>query len=452
VRREITQGSILKNLVSLSWPIVLAMAMHTSYNLVDIFWVGKLGPTPIAAVSLAGVAFFIVLAIAQTLGSGTVALVARAYGARKYAQAGQVVGQSLTLTALVALAISATGTAFSPHIMALLGGRGEVLILGSQYLRIAFVGFFFHLLGFNINYAFRGTGDMITPMLIMLVATVLNIVLDPLLILGIGFFPRLGVEGAALATLIAKFCGFLIAWFFLIRGRAGLKLPIRYSFRLESTMVKTLLGIGIPVGISYGLMTLSWMAIFRIVASFGPHVLAALGISMRVVQMASLPIVGIGIATTTLVGQNLGATKKKRALRTAVEAMAFSTVVMVLAGLLFFSQAGNLIGVFSSSEGVIAEGARLLRIVCLYLVFVGLTITMAGVFRGSGDTRPPMFAGLIKLILLILLALVFSRLLSTGVKGVWWAMVFSYGLETLILWLWFRKGKWQEKRIEIIDR
>lgn len=451
MHREITEGSILRNLAALSWPIVLAMAMQTSYNLVDIFWVGKLGPTAIAAVSLAGVVFFIILAIGQTLGSGTVALVAQSFGAKNYEKAVYVVRQSLLLAVMVALGISVLGVALSPGIIKLLGGKDEVFALGSQYLRIVFVGFFFQLLAFNINYAFRGTGDMKTPMLIMLTATVLNIILDPLLILGIGFFPRLEVEGAALATVIAKSCSFLLAFGFLLKGRSGLKFLLKGSMRLEGAIVKILFSIGIPVGISYGLMALSGMAVFRLVAGFGPPPLAALGIGLRIFQMASLPVVGIGIATTTLIGQNLGARKMGRAGKTAVESMLFSGTIMALASIVFFFQAGNLIRVFSSSQAVIEEGVRLLRIVSLYLVFVGLTTSMAGVFRGSGDTKPPMFAGLIKLILLVALAYSFSRGLSMGVMGIWWSMVLSYGLETLILSIWFRRGGWKRKRIEIIS-
>ena len=451
MHREITQGSIIRSLTLLSWPVVVAMALHTSYSLVDIFWVGKLGATPVAAVSLAAVAFYIILAVAQTLGAGTIALVARAYGAKDYFKAAHVVRQSLALTTLVALGISAVGVFLSRNFVALLGGEGEVLVLGSQYLRIAFIGFFFHLLGFNINYAFRGTGDMVTPMFIMLVATGLNMILDPLLILGVSFFPRLGVQGAALATLIAKFFGFLIACGFLVRGRAGLKLHLRERFRLGGSVVRTLLSIGLPVGVSYGLMTLSWMAIFRSVARFGPQAQAALGIGVRVLQLAGLPVVGIGIATTTMVGQNLGARRPDRAEQAAHEAIAFSTLIMALAGVLFFFQAEGLIRIFSSDEAVIAEGIRLLRIASLHLVFVGLSMTIAGVFRGSGDTKPPMYAGLIKLVLLVYMASLLSGSPAMGIKGVWWAIVISYGVESFILALWFRRGTWKEKRIEILN-
>lgn len=427
------------------------MAMHTSYNLADIFWVGRLGPSAIASVALAGNVFFVILAVAQTIGAGTIALVARSFGSKNYGKAEDIVRQSLSLTTIVALVISVFGVPFSPAIIRLLGGKGEVFVMGSQYLRIMFVGYFFHLLIFNMNYAFRGAGDMITPMIIMFVSTVLNIILDPFLILGIGIFPRLGVSGAALATVIVKLCSLLIASGFLYRGRSGLKLRLRESLQLEGAMVKTILDIGIPVGISYGLMALSSMAVFRIVADLSQDAVAALGISVRILQISGLLVVGIGIATTTLIGQNLGARKRERAQRTALKSMLFSGVLMACASLLFFAQAEYLIKKFSSDPIVIIEGVQVLRIVALRLVFVGLTMSMVGVFRGAGDTKPPMFAGLIKLILLVSLALLLSKNLSMGVKGVWWAMVISHGLETSILGFWFRKGRWKEKRIDILN-
>ncbi len=451
MQKQITEGSILKNLAFLSWPVVLAMVMHTGYNLVDIYWVGKLGPTSTAAVALAGIAFFIILAIGQTIGSGTVALVARSYGAGNTAQATHIVRQSLILSALVALVVCGLGFFYAPGLIRLLGGEGEVFTLGSQYLKIAFVGFFFQLLTFNINYAFRGTGDMITPMVIMLAATLLNIVLDPLLILGYGFFPRLEVAGAAYATVIAKSFSFVVALLFLLGGRSGLRLPDERGLRLEGPVVKTLLGIGLPVGISYGLMTASWMMIFRVVAHFGPHVLAALGIGMRVVQMAGLPIVGIGIATTTLIGQNLGAMKKDRAQKIAVRSMLLSLVLMIAATLFFFFKAEALIQLFSDDPSVIEEGTLLLKTVSGYLVLTGLTLSMAGVFRGSGDTKPPMFGGLIRLALLLSLAPLLSRVPQLGVQGVWFSMVISFGMETLFLGSWFRKGRWRDKRIELLE-
>jgi len=425
--------------------------MQTSYNIVDIFWVGKLGATAIAAVSLAGTVFYVILAVGQMIGSGTVALVAQSFGAKLIDQANNIVKQSLLLASIIALFVSIMGFIFAGQIMTLLGGRGEVLILSTNYLKVVFIGFFFQLLSFSINYGFRGAGDMKTPMMIMLVATILNIILDPLLILGVGFFPRLEVQGAAIATTIAKCVSFIVGFIILVKGKSGIKLKILEEWKLEIRVVKTILSVGIPVGISYSLMAFSGMAVFRIVAFFSENAIAALGIGIRILQMASLPVVSIGIATTTIVGQSLGARDIKKASQIGVTAMGFSTAIMVFFGIVFIANANALVSIFTNNISVINYGVQFMKIVSLYLVFVGITISLTGVFRGAGDTLPAMFAGLVKLGLLIILALLFSQELGMGVTGVWWALFVSYGIETLIIAVWYAAGRWRRRGLELLD-
>lgn len=425
--------------------------MQTSYNIVDIFWVGKLGATAIAAVSLAGTIFYVILAVGQVIGSGTVALVAQSFGAQLRDEANNVVRQSLVLASAIALFVCIIGFLFSHQIMMLLGGRGEVLMLSTNYLRIVFIGFLFQILSFSINYAFRGAGDMKTPMLIMLVATTLNIILDPLLILGIGFFPRLEVQGAAIATAIAKCASFVVGFIILARGKSGIQLRFLDHWRFEVRVVKTILGVGIPVGISYGLMALSGMAVFRIVALFSEYALAALGIGLRILQLASLPVVSIGIATTTMVGQSFGARDDKRAVQIGAIATAFSTAIMILCGIVFITNARSLVTIFTDNMQVLQYGTQFLKIVSLYLVFVGITTSLTGVFRGAGDTLPPMFAGLLKVFLLIIVALFFSRTLEMGVIGIWWAMFISYGIEMVTVAAWYATGRWRKRGLALLS-
>ncbi|GAI50728.1 unnamed protein product, partial [marine sediment metagenome] len=246
-------------------------------------------------------------------------------------------------------------------------------------------------------------GDMKTPMKIMLVATIINIILDPLLIFGIGFFPRLEVQGAAIATVIAKCVSFLFGFIILIKGKSGIKLKIFKKWHLEAKIIKTILSVGIPVGISYGLMAFSSMAVFRIVSSFSEYALAALGIGIRILQLASLPVVSIGIATTTLIGQSLGARNLKKTMQIGHVSILFSTVIMVFFGIVFIANAKLLFSIFTQNYQVINYGIQFIQIVSLYLVFVGIIMSLTGVFRGAGDTLPPMFAGLFKLALFIIL-------------------------------------------------
>ncbi|MCK4756378.1 MATE family efflux transporter [candidate division WOR-3 bacterium] len=443
--------NIFKQLTILSWPIILAFSMQVGYNIVDIFWVGKLGATAIAAVSLAGNVFFIILAVGQILGSGTIALVAQFYGAKQIDNANNIIRQSLLLVSIIALPVCISGFIFAKQIMSLLGGQADVLIISTSYLRIIFIGFFFQLISFTINYAFRGIGDMKTPMKIMLVATIINLILDPLLIFGLGFFPRLEVQGAAIATVIAKCASFLFGFIILIRGRSGIKLNIFKKWYLKTKVVKTILSVGIPVGISYGLMAFSNMAVFRIVSSFSEYALAALGIGIRILQLASLPVVSIGIATTTLAGQSLGARDIKKTMQIGNISMLFSTAITIFFGIIFVTNAKFLVSIFTQNPQVINYGLQFMQIVSLYLVFIGITMSLTGVFRGAGDTLPPMFAGLFKLALLIALAILFSQNLGMGITGVWWAIFISYSIETIIITIWYASGKWHKKGLGLLD-
>lgn len=443
-------GSVLRQLIALAWPIVLAFLMQTSYNVVDIFWVGKLGATAIAAVSLAGNFFYIILALGQVIGSGTVALVAHSFGAGLIDRANSVTRQSLALAFVIAFLIGTSGFLFSRQIMLFLGGRDAVLALSTGYLRIVSIGFFFQLLSFSINYAFRGVGDMKIPMLIMLIATAINLILDPLLILGIGFFPPLGVQGAAIATTIAQCASFAVGFVMIVRGRSGMKLSVSLPWYPEWNIVKKIFSIGIPVGISYGLMATSIMAVFGIVAGFSQYALAALGIGTRIFQFASLPVVGISVATTTLVGQSLGARDSKGASRVGNTALRLSITVMVLFIVLFLISARSILTLFTQDTETIRYGIQFIHIVAFYLIFVGISTSLTGVYRGAGYTVPPMIAGITKVILLYGLAIIVARTLQMGVIGVWWVMLVAYGIESVVITLWYRKGTWRKKGLELL--
>jgi putative MATE family efflux protein len=288
-------------------------------------------------------------------------------------------------------------------------------------------------------------------MIVMIIATAVNLILDPLLILGIGFFPRLEVQGAAIATTIAKGMSFLVGFIILLKGRSGIKLNITSRWHLEAGVVKKIFTVGIPIGISYGLMATSIMVVFSIVAAFSKHALAALGIGTRIFQFASLPVVGISIATTTLIGQYLGARDPQRAGATSKTALTMSISIMILCSLLFMIFAGPMINLFTGDNLVIEEGIHFMRIVAVYLLFVGISTSLTGVFRGAGYTLPPMFAGLLKVGLLYALAIILARTMHLGVTGVWWAMIIAYAIESLIIFLWYKQGGWRKKGMKLLD-
>jgi Na+-driven multidrug efflux pump len=198
-------------------------------------------------------------------------------------------------------------------------------------------------------------------------------------------------------------------------------------------------------------MAMSAMVVFGIVAGFSDHALAALGIGTRIFQFAGLPVVGIGIATTTLVGQRLGAQDTRGATHAGNAALTLSSIIMISFTILFLIVARPLVAIFTDSTATITYGVQFISIVSFYLIFTGISISLIGVFRGAGYTLPPMFAGLFKVALLYILAIVFARNLQLGVAGVWWTMIIAYGIETLIMLTWYRRGSWRKRGLELLD-
>ena len=446
---DIVEGPLLGQLLRLSWPISLAMILQTGHNLIDIFWVARLNPESIAAVSLAGNVFFIILALSQMLGVGTLAMMARFFSRKEHDKVRHVFVQGILLALTVALLTLIAGVALSHHIIRLLGGTGTIHQLGTIYLRIIFVGFFFLLLANAINFSFRAVGDMKLLMRIMLTTVAVNMILDPLLILGVGFFPRLEVAGAAWATTIAKFAGFLYACISIAGDRSPVKIGWNRNVRPDSATMKLILLIGVPVGISFCIMAFNNMLLFRLVAEIDDYALAALGIGVRIIQLASLPVVGIGVAATTIVGQSLGAGKVRRAHLCGVSGASLGAGITILFGVIFFVFSGRLIALFSSQEDVIAYGGVLLKFLAVAQILGGQSIVMMGVFRGAGETSVLVLAGMMRLLALYALAVVLSRNPAMGIYGIWFAIPLAAVVEAALLWAFFAKGQWKKKKIDI---
>jgi len=446
--RDLTEGNLFKHLLLLSVPAALAMVLQSSNGLIDIYWVGKLGPEPIAAVSLVWILFSVVLAVSHTLGTGTVVLVAQAFGKKEYRKAEYFSRESLLLTFLTAFTFSFLSFIFAQKIVNALGGREKVLLLGTEYFRILSIAYFFQLLTFNIVFSLRGRGDMTTPMVILFIASLLNIVLDPLLIFGVGFFPRLEIRGASLATLIAQLSAFLYAfWVFQKRRKFKEDDPIQIGFHMDPALIKTLLIIGLPVGLQFGMVGGVRMVVLRLSAEFGTEVLAAAGIGFRILLMAVLPVVAIGISATTLVGQNLGARKLDRTKRCGIQSILLASFVMGLLAIGIALLAGPMMDLFTKDPKVVEIGVGFLRIVSVSLLFIGAAIAANGVFRGAGETILPMVFSLMKLLLLIPLSYILVTGFHLGVKGLWWAMVVVYVLEAGLNGVWFSLGRWKKRKI-----
>jgi len=289
---------------------------------------------------------------------------------------------------------------------------------------------------------------MKTPMIGMVLATLLNIILDPLLIFGIGPFPELGIDGAALATVISRLFAVIVMMYYLFSTKTKISIKPR-NFKYKKFYIKEILRVGIPSSINQSMMSVGIMALTRIVAYFGPIAIAAYGIGFRLESLVILPVLGIATAVITIVGQNVGAKKYERAEKTTFTAAKLSFIFVFFIALFMFSFPEMLFSIFTNDPLLIEYGVGFLRIISPAYLFVSVAIIIASAFQGAGDATPALIMTAIRLfIFAIPFALIFAFVLDFGLNGVWIGTVISSILSTIISFIWFKMGTWKKARID----
>lgn len=445
--RDFTAGSITKSLFILAIPMILSNLFQTAFNLVDMAWVGRLGAEALAAVSMSGAILMILMFVMIGIGIGTTAMVARFVGARKYPEAENIAMQSLIMGFFGSVIFAAIGYFLSPWMLGVLGAEPAVVSLGTGYLQITFLGIIVIFYMFLIAAILQGAGDAATPMLILGFSVLINIVLDPLLIFGVGFFPRMGVNGAALASVIAEAVGSLVALEVLLHGRSRVHVRLN-DFRIDLGGMWRILKIGIPASVQMSLRGLMGVVLVAIVAGFGTNAIAAYGVGLRLSMLAMMPGFALGAAAGTMVGHNLGAQKPERAVASAWTAVGYYAVFMLLASVFFFFLAPQLMTVFNRQPEVVSVGADFLRIIAVSNLFVAVGMILGRAISGSGDTVPTMLFTFISLwIVQVPLAFYLSRLPALGVRGVWFAVLAAQVMLALLNTAWFQLGRWKMKKV-----
>lgn len=443
----ITRGPLLRALAVLSAPMLVSALLQNLQSVINLFWVGRLGPGAVAAVAMGGTILMVLFPMLMGMSLGTVALVARAMGAERPEEASAAAGQSLFLALVTGIIFGLIGWVFTPHLFALLGAAPDVLPAGYAYLRISLLGSLTSFVLFTGNAALQGAGDTLTPMLVMAVANLLNVVLDPLLIFGLGPLPPLGVSGAALATVLAQAVAAAIAVRMLLSGRVSIHVRLRQLLP-ELGLSWRILRIGIPGSGQMLSRSLMSLVLMRVVAGAGTLAVAAYGTGMRFHMITLMPAFALGGAAATMVGQNLGAGNPGRARRAAWVAAGVDMGLMLVAAAFFALFAGPLIRVFNRDPGVIAIGAEYLRTVSPFYVFAALAIVLGRALNGAGDSMAPMILTVLSLWgLQMPLALHFSATWASRTQGIWWAIVAATILHGVLTAAWFETGRWKRARV-----
>lgn len=445
---RITRGGILQSLVRLAVPLLISALVQNLQSLVDMFWVGRLGPTAVAAVAMGGTVLMLLFPVMMGVTTGTVAVVARAAGSGQHEEASRATVQSLWLAVVMAALAALAGCFASGHVFRLFGASTEVTDCGIVYLRTAMIG---SLTGFTLfvaNAALLGAGDSYTPMRSTVVASLVNLVLDPFLIFGWGPFPTLGVRGAALATIIAQGLAAGVSLRRLLRGgRSGLRIG-RAQCRPDPQLAWRVLRIGLP-GSGQMLARSAMNAVMmRIVSICGTAAVAAYGIGFRLHLIILLPALALGGAAATMVGQNLGVGSPDRARRAAWLATAVDIPLMILAAVAAAFWAPAIIGLFSRDPEVVQIGACYLRILSPFYVFAAVGVVLSRALNGAGDSLTPMVLTILTLAgLQVPLSVYLARVWTPPTQGIWWAMVISMVIYGVSIAAWFETGHWRRKRV-----
>ena len=445
--RNLTEGSIVGALGFLALPNLVTSLLGNVLNIMDALFVGRLGPDAIAAVALGGILMGGVWTLLVGVSIGTVAMVARFVGARDTSGARRAAAQAyiLALGASILLALLAGG--IPEMLMRAIGGTPEVARLGAWYVRFAVGGAFTLVFMFTTNAILRGAGDARWPMVFGSTAVLLNLVLDPILIFGLGPVPRLGVTGAGLATFLAQGIGMLLAFWVLITGRSALQLHLG-DLSLRPRTLWQMVKITIPGSLQEGVGTAATMITIHFTAAFGTLAVAAYGIGMRLDHFMMMPGWALTGATAALVGQNLGAGKPDRAARTVWCAVGIHAMFLVAASAMFLFLAPQIVHAFDKSGAVVAEGARYLRTRAIGYVLLSLSQVCAGGLNGAGDSVSPLLVNaLARFAIGIPLVILLPTVGDWGVGGVWAAITIAIAAQGLGTGGWFLVGRWRGRRI-----
>ena len=427
---------------------MLSNLFQTIYGVVDTLWLGRLGKVAVAAPTIAFPLVFFMISIGFGVTIAGTALVAQYTGARRHEEANQAAGQVFSFTVIISFVLAIAGFAAARPIMTLMGAETDLIGPASAYLRIIYAGLPTMFGMFVVTALLNGVGDTVTPMKLMGVSTVLNILLDPLLIFGWGPFPAWGVAGAAIATVVSRGIIALLGLYLLFSGRLGLHIR-PHHLRLHWESVKHIIGIGLPAALGQSGTALGFTVMTGILARFGTALVSAFGIGNRFVSIALMPAMGLGQATATMVGQNLGAGRPHRAVRSAWIGIGISSAILVVAAIASYLLRTELVRIFIDDAEVIALGARMLVLVSIAFPFMGVIQVVIGTYQGSGHTLYSMFFSLFRLwALRIPLVYVLGFVVKLGPDGVWWAMLLSNAATAGLSLLFFLTGNWQHRVIK----
>jgi len=446
--RDLTTGSIGISLFILSIPMIIEMLAESLFAIVDVFYVAHLGANAVAVVGLTESLMFVIYSAAIGLSIGASASVARRIGEKDPDGAAQATTHALYIGLAVSVIFAVAGICLASPLLKMMHAEPDVIEQGVAFTQIMLGSNFVVVFLFLINSIFRGSGDAAIAMKVVWFANLLNIVLAPLFIFGIGPFPQLGVTGAAVGTSIGRGLGVLLAAYFLFFGKRRFTMAAQH-WTIDLGHLWRLVKVSAPGVLQFFVQTASWIGIVRVIAGFGTDAVAGYQIGIRMIMFGLLPSVGLANAASTLVGQNLGAGDPERAEKAVWTAVRYNAVGMSLIGLAFVILDRWIVTTFFTTETIVVGFASdSLRIIAYGFLFYAIGMVLETAFNGAGDTWTPTILNFIIFWLFeIPFAYILAYPLGFGPHGAFWGITVSFSLMAVVAFFVFRRGRWKAKTI-----
>lgn len=445
---QLSKNHLLKPLLKLSAPIILANTLQSAYQLIDTFWVGRLGAGAVASVSLSFPLLFLILAMGLGLTLAGTVLVAQYKGMNDQKMVDMAASQTLSIMTIVSVVLAGSGVLLAEPLMQIIGTPDNIFADTVSYFRISSFGFVFLFIFFVSQSLLRGVGRPNVPMVIVSITVALNLFLDPLFIFGWGPIPAMGVSGAAVASVITQGLSALVGVYVLLDGKYGIKIS-RKCLIPEFKWVRMLVKIGLPASVEQSTRAMSMGVMIILVTAFGSEMVASYGIGARILGFIVIPALGFAIATTTLVGQYIGAGSVGKAEQAGMISIKVSFYSLTVVGIILFLLAEPITALFVPGEPeVIRQGALFIKIMAPSFGLLAMQQVINGIFNGAGKTAISMIISIISLWMMRFpIAFVLSHNTSLGVEGIFWSFPISNLLAAIMAFIWFRTGRWKPEGV-----
>ena len=449
-RADYTEGSIIGSIIKMGLPSMFGFLAQHIYHMADTFWISRLPEkeSGVAAVTFFGSIMWFMFTFNQMVGPGSVAIISRRYGEKQYDLAEKAIKESIILKLFFGAVLGIFGYLFAGNMLSLIGASGRALEMGIAYSKIIFIGMPVMYAVYTLFTAMRGVANPNMALGLMLTSNVLNMCLDPVLMFGYFGLPALGIEGAAIASLISYTLTFVVGVGLFYADVPNVKLHIRGKEHVSLKSMWTMLKIGIPAWLGDMSFSGARMIITRLVAPFGTAVVAAYGISNQVTAFGIHLLVGIGLGLSSLIGHNLGSDKVERAKKIGDQSLMLGVGIKTLMGLIVFVFAGNIIGIFFDNPETIAYGRIMLRIMALGFPFIGILIMLEQIHIGVGLNSPTMVFNILHSWILELLPIyILTVYFGYSELAIWWAIVAATVIASSMFYIYYRQGRWLTHRV-----